>query len=105
MSRYWYWLGWQHACKLTNCGYMCRTHTIAGDGWYTFAEGMVKLPQELEELRKDSVYGVVEHSKAIDEQKVLEWAAQEGQKNGDIRPMQTVHLCLRLRGGGRTRRD
>ena len=70
---------------------------MAGNEWFTFEGGMKKLPLHLEELKKHSAHGNIEHQKGIDMQKVLEWAC------GWVEPIETVHLCLRLRGGGSTK--
>ena len=66
----------------------------ADDGIYHHSFEFAERPEECELMIR---IGNIEHQKGIDMQRVLEWAC------GWVEPIETVHLCWRLRGGGSTK--
>ena len=72
----------------------------ADDGIYHHSFEFAERPEECELMIR---IGNIEHQKGIDMQRVLEWAYAEGKRCGWVEPIETVHLCLRLRGGGGTK--
>ena len=69
----------------------------ADDGIYHHSFEFTERPEECELMIR---IGNIEHQKGIDMQKVLEWASLWC---GWVEPIETVHLCWRLRGGGSTK--